>query len=282
MPSTSDTAAGLLPPETVAFYQDALQTLERARIPFLLGGAYALTHYTGIVRHTKDLDVFVRPGDSDAALDSLASAGYRTEMTFPHWLGKAFHGDDFVDVIFRSGNGICGVDDSWFTHAETGEVLGLPVRLCPPEEIIWSKSFIQERERFDGADIQHLLRVRAPDLDWRRLLRRFGQHWRVLLGHLVMFGFVYPAQRQHIPAGVLELLLGRLRGELQAPAGGARVCQGTLLSRAQYHIDTEEWGYQDPRLLPSNPMTEDDLAIWTEAIPAREVGLPEAAAGPEK
>ena len=52
-----------------------------------------------------------------------------------------------------------------------------------------------ERERYDGADIAHLLRARADQLAWRRLLRRFGPHWRVLLGHLVLFGFVYPGER---------------------------------------------------------------------------------------
>jgi hypothetical protein len=44
------------------------------------------------------------------------------------------------------------VDDLWFAHATPGDVLGIPVRLCPPEEMIWSKAFIMERERYDGAD----------------------------------------------------------------------------------------------------------------------------------
>ena len=29
-------------------------------MPFLVGGAYAFARYTGIERHTKDFDVFVR------------------------------------------------------------------------------------------------------------------------------------------------------------------------------------------------------------------------------
>ena len=275
MTSLSNAVAGLLPAETAAFYRQALQALTRAEIPFVIGGAYALAQYTGIVRHTKDLDVFVRPADSERALACLAAEGYRTELTFAHWLGKAFHGDDFVDVIFRSGNGICAVDDAWFTHAVAGEVFGEPVRLCPVEEMIWSKGFVQERERYDGADIHHLLLARAQELDWLRLVRRFGRHWRVLLGHLLMFGYVYPTERHHVPAAVLEKLLSRFAGELRDPAAGPRLCQGTLLSRAQYLLDVQEWGYQDPRQLPDNPMTEDALAEWTEAISAQEVGVPE-------
>ncbi len=58
--------------------------------------------------------------------------------------------------------------------------------------MIWSKAFIMERERYDGADIAHLILACGRDLDWRRLLGRFGRRWRVLLSHLVLFGFVYP------------------------------------------------------------------------------------------
>ena len=45
-------------------------------------------------------------------------------MTFPHWLGKAYRGDDFCDVIFSSGNGVCRVDDLWFEHSVPARVLG--------------------------------------------------------------------------------------------------------------------------------------------------------------
>ena len=76
------------------------------------------------------------------------------------------------------------------------------VRLSPAEEMIWSKAFIQERERFDGADVMHLLREIGPSLDWPRLLMRFGDYWRVLLSHLIMFGFVYPDKRaEHSAVG---------------------------------------------------------------------------------
>src|SRR2546430_13604130 len=99
-----------------------------------------------------------------------------------------------MDIIFNSGNGIDRVDDLWFDHAPRVNVLGLIVRLSPVEEMIWSKAFIQERERFDGADVMHLLRETGPSLDWPRLLMRFGDYWRVLLSQLIMFGFVYRSE----------------------------------------------------------------------------------------
>jgi hypothetical protein len=159
--------------DRAAFYVTSLTALRDASVPFLVGGAYALERYTGIVRDTKDLDVFVRGRDCDAALRALAEAGYPTELTFPHWLGKAAWGDAVVDVIFSSGNGCAPVDDEWFRYAVDAEVMGVPVQLCPAEETIWSKAFIMERERYDGADVAHLLHARGPSLDWHRLLRRF-------------------------------------------------------------------------------------------------------------
>ena len=256
----------ILTPETLAFYRRALHLLEGSGIRFLVGGAYALQRYTGIVRHTKDFDVFVRPADCRRVLDTFAAAGYRTELTFPHWLGKVYGGDDFIDVIFSSGNGVATVDDGWFEHAVDEDVFGEAVKLCPVEETIWSKGYVLERERYDGADIAHLLRARGRDLDWRRLLGRYGRHWRVLLSHLVLFGFIYPSDRDAVPAWVLEELTGRLLRETKAPPPARKVCQGTLISREQYLTDLEEWGYEDARLRPGGPMSPGDVQIWTEAI----------------
>jgi hypothetical protein len=255
-----------LSPGTREFYRHAMEVLADAGVPFLIGGAYALEHYTGIVRHTKDLDVFVRPFDSQRSLQALAAAGYHTELTFPHWLGKAFHAGDLIDVIFCSGNGLAAVDDSWFEHAERGSLLNVAVRLCPVEEMIWQKAYVAERERYDGADVAHLLHARGQAVDWTRLLRRFGEHWRLLLGHLILFGFIYPGEQWKIPSRVVCELLSRLESELSSPREAGRICQGTLLSRAQYLVDIERWGYRDARIVPQGAMTEQQVAHWTAAI----------------
>jgi hypothetical protein len=243
-----------------------LELLRHVGIRFLVGGAYALERHTGIQRHTKDLDVFVLPADSKYVLEAFADAGYRTELTFAHWLGKIYGADDFIDVIFSSGNGLCRVDEEWWAHAADFEVLGVPVQVCPAEEMIWSKAFVQERERYDGADITHLLRARARELDWQRLLRRFGPHWQLLLSQLLLFRFVYPAERGLIPDAVLHGLLDRLRNDMSQMPPDRRVCQGTLLSRSQYLPDIERWGYQDARLQPLGSMNAAEIARWTAAM----------------
>jgi Nucleotidyl transferase of unknown function (DUF2204) len=263
-----DLAPVVLNPKTRIFYVKSLAVLNEAGVPFLVGGAYALTKHAGVERHTKDLDVFVFPDDRDAVLAALASAGFHTELSFPHWLAKAYGDDGFIDVIYSSGNGVVRVDQEWFAHASDGEILGVHVKLCPAEEMIWSKAYVQERERFDGADIAHLIRGRGDTLDWTRLRRLFGDHWRILLAHLVTFGFIYPAERDKIPRWLLKELSDRLFEEMDAPPPDDKMCFGTLLSREQYLPDIGMWGYHDARLKPRGQMAPEEVAHWTAAIAA--------------
>ena len=249
-----------------AFYLSVLDALQKAGAAFLVGGAHALQHYSGVGRITKDFDIFVRREDYDSVMAVLNAYGCATELTFPHWLGKATAEHALVDVIFSSGNGVSLVDDEWFEHATPGFVFDVPVKICPPEEMIWSKAFVTERERYDGADIMHLLLTCAESLDWDRLLRRFDVHWRVLFSYLCLFGFVYPSERARIPTWVMTALMERLEEELNAPPSSGRVCQGTLISREQYLPDLEQWGFEDARLTMTNAMTQEEIAHWTRAI----------------
>jgi hypothetical protein len=73
-----------------AFYREVMQILHSAQVPFLVGGAFALYQHTSIKRMTKDLDLFVLPGDFSRVLDICAAAGFRTQVRFSHWLGKVF------------------------------------------------------------------------------------------------------------------------------------------------------------------------------------------------
>ena len=253
------------------FYHATLQQLLDERVPFIVGGGYALRHYTHIEREPQDLDLFVRRTDFPRVQAALRAKGITTELEFPHWLGKAKSSAGVIDVIFSSGNGVSEVDDGWFEHACPARVLGIDVHLVPPEEIIWSKAFIMERERFDGADILHLIRAAGDKLDWQRLLCRFDAHWRVLLAHLTIFGFVYPCDRARVPAEIMRILTERLREETMQSERGEllqeRVCHGTLLSRAQYLVDIEDWRYQDARLIEPASMTREQISQWTAAIP---------------
>jgi hypothetical protein len=247
-----------------SFYIDALDLLEAARVPFLVGGAFAQSRYTKRYRETKDLDIIIRRSDVPDVLARFDQAGYRTELAFPHWLAKIHSGRFVLDVVYGSGNGVLIVDDAWFTYAVDAEVLGRPAKLCPVEELLWSKAYIEERERFDGGDVLHLLHARASVLDWDRLLARFGDHWPVLLSHLVLFFFAYPDRRGTIPGAVMDDLIRRLTRTGTEPNNS--LCYGTLLSRKQYLFDITRLGYVDARLQPRGGMSPEELEIWTRAI----------------
>jgi predicted nucleotidyltransferase len=247
------------------FHRRSVAALQAAKVPFLIGGAYVVEACAGVSRATKDFDLYLRPNHVKLALEALAHAGYETELTFQHWLAKATREGDIVDLIFRAGNGLCEVDDSWFERARDEKLLGLPVKLCAPEEMIWMKAYIMERERFDGADIAHMLRCCMAEIDWPHLVRRFGPDWRVLLSHLILFGYIYPGERTRIPTAIMEELIARLRSESNN-AGPEELCRGTLLSRQQYLVDVQEWGLRDARLEERVRMDEHDIAAWTEAI----------------
>ena len=101
-----------------------------------------------------------------------------------------------------------------------------------------------ERERFDGADVMHLFLACAEKLDWARLVRRFGSHWRVLLAHLCLFGFMYPSERNRIPAWIMAGLMGRLDHEMRIAAAHRAHHPGNARLTRAVPGRPGEWGLQ--------------------------------------
>lgn len=225
----------------------AIELLLNEGVEFLVGGAYAYCQYTGIYRDTKDLDLFLRRADAARALEVLAKDGWRTEQTNKGWIFKAYRGEWFVDLIFSSGNGVAEVDDEWFENAIRGRTFDHDVLIVPAEEVIWSKAFVQERERYDGSDVAHLIEAVGPKLDWERLLRRFDRYWEVLLSHAMLFRFAYPSEASRVPEWVMSELLHRAVDSLRAGDWKENLCRGNLLSSVNYTLDVEQWGYGNGR-----------------------------------
>src|SRR5260370_41895164 len=86
------TNSKLLDPQAIEAYRRAIQALSDARLPFLVGGTFAMEKYTGVIRDTKDLDVFVLPADVERTLGLLAQSADQVDLKYPHWLGKARYG----------------------------------------------------------------------------------------------------------------------------------------------------------------------------------------------
>ncbi len=228
-----------------SFYKEALDILKENQRPFMLGGAFAIACHTGLQRDTKDMDVFCKAEDYPGFLRDFEEKGFVTEITDSRWLAKVFEGDYFIDIIFNSPNNICHVDDSWLTHAVLADVMGRQVKFVAPEELIWCKTYVQSRYRYDGADILHIYLKQGRNLDWKRLFRRLDIHWQLLLSQLMIFQFVYPADfREIVPVWLLKDLLARLETQLSLPDPVRKVCLGPLIDQKQYSIDIEEWGYE--------------------------------------
>lgn len=231
--------------ESTAFFKEALEILAESKAAYLIGGAFALFQHTGIYRNTKDLDIFCKHNEYPKILKIFMSKGYTVHLTDARWLAKIIKGDYFIDIIFDTVNNICKVDDSWFTHSVKGEFEGYEVSFIAPEELIWLKSYVQNRERFDGADINHVILKTGRQLDWKRLLDRLDQHWHILLANILIFQFAYPSEyREIIPKWLFDELLRRSAEQYDLPPAEEKVCRGPLLDQTQYAIDIKQWDYK--------------------------------------
>src|SRR3990170_961063 len=160
------------PPKREEFYTEVIELLAESEIPFLLSGTYALTFYTGIVRPTKDVDVFATAGDCLKILAYFKERGFDVEIVDERWLARITRDDMFVDVIFNMPTASTHVTEDWFDNAPRAMLFGTQVHLVPPTEFVWSKMFVQDRYRYDGADVAHMILKRPHEIDWRRLLNQ--------------------------------------------------------------------------------------------------------------
>jgi hypothetical protein len=230
--------------EQKAFFCEVIQLLEQNQVRFAVSGAFALHEYTGIWRDTKDLDLFLQAEEAARALQHLRSANFHTEVADPVWLAKAWRDGFFVDLITGMSNAVVCVDASWIRRALRTNIFGASVRVLQPEELIASKIFVTRRERFDAADICHIIYGTRGNIDWKRLLGLLGEHWQMLLWHLVLYHYIYPADTSAVPEDVWEELLQRFKIELAHP-NKALEFRGSLIDEMMFAIDVLEWGRRD-------------------------------------
>ena len=249
---TANTAAAMttssiplrIPTEQEALYREVLTVLEDQQIPYAVAGAFALQMHTGICRYTKDLDVFLRAEEVPTTLAKLHEHGFECEICDPVWLAKAQRGEFYVDLITGMSNAALVVDISWIQLAHPAIIVDVPTRVLAPEELLASKLFVTRRERFDGADIAHVIHGTRGNLEWDRLLSLAGDHWEVLLWSLLLFRYCYPMHSDYVPRAIWSDLLGRLQGEI---SNGYRKqpFRGSLIDENMFAIDLKEWGLEN-------------------------------------
>jgi hypothetical protein len=240
---TSATPAKL-PKKQEALFRDVLLLLEERKVSFGVAGALALQEHTGICRDTKDLDIFLPAEECAEALAYLQQHGFECEIPDPVWLAKAYRDNYFVDLITGMSNAVITVDASWIKNCRPATVLGVETRLLAREELLVSKLFVIRRERFDGADIAHIIYSSRGNLDWDRILNHVGEHWEILLWALLLFRYVYPANGDYVPASLWQNLLARF-GELVSHPNPRQEFRGSLVDDNMFAIDIKEWGLEN-------------------------------------
>ena len=233
------------PPEAEAFYSEVLQLMVESKIPFLVSGTFALASYTGIDRPTKDVDVFAKAGDALKLLHYFKEQGYDVEIVDERWLARITRGELFVDVITNMPTVTTHVTDEWFVNAPQIELFGAKVKVVPPTQFVWSKIFVQDHHRYDGADVAHMILKKHDEIDWKQLLSHMELYWEVLLVALLNFRFIYPSERHLVPRWLINELIERLEDQADVKGPGKKVCRGRIFSPRDYAIDVEQWGFSE-------------------------------------
>ncbi|MBV9303197.1 MAG: nucleotidyltransferase [Acidobacteriaceae bacterium] len=192
-----------LPPEQWSIYKRVMAAARERDSRFAVGGGFATMIYSGRWRETKDIDLFIMERDRDRMIKILSDAGlddyYEREPYQRHWIYRSYKGDVIVDVIWAMANVRAVVDETWFEGPKV-EAGGERFALVPPEETLWNKLYVLQRDRCDWPDALSLLYTIGPDLDWRRVVHRVGEDSGLLNGLLSVFEWVCPDRARELPS----------------------------------------------------------------------------------
>lgn len=190
-------------PEQWPAYERVIRTASGRGLRFALGGAASLAVYTGRVRNTKDLDIYVLPPDRERMIDLLGDCGLRDcHDHLPYdrsWIYRASDGNTIVDAIWAMANHRAQVDEAWISGGPSIDFGGHRVQVLPPEEAIWAKIYVLQRDRTDWPDLLNILECSGRLLDWRRLLARLGEDRALLKALLTVFAWLHPGRAAEFP-----------------------------------------------------------------------------------
>jgi hypothetical protein len=160
-------------PKTFAAIEHALKrsaaALREADIDFLLGGSLA-SWARGGPETTHDLDLMVRPGDAERALEVLAEAGMQPERPPEEWLLKAWDGDTLVDLIFAPKG--MEIDDDVIARSEVLSVLGLDIRVMALEDVLVTKLMALNEHALRYESLLLIARALREQVDWEAVRAR--------------------------------------------------------------------------------------------------------------
>jgi hypothetical protein len=204
MTSTTQSWTDEIPEDQWQIYQGVLDELTSRAIPFALGGAFGVAAYTGRWRNTKDLDIYITPDRREEVIQVLTSHGlqdyYEVLPYVREWIYRSHKGDIIVDVIWAMANQCANVDEYWLSRGAQVTVKGEVYRSLPPEELIWAKIFVMNKERTDWPDIFNIFAAVGSQIDWSHLLDRIDQELPLLRAVVSVFGWLDPGTARQFPA----------------------------------------------------------------------------------
>jgi hypothetical protein len=194
-----------------AAFRRVLAVLKAQPSPFVVAGAVGLSLHLGQLIDG-ELEVYLRPDDIEAALESLRAAGLKIDRDDAHAKARVTYGEHRVILAWSLPYPLGGpIDDGWFENARRTHILGVRVRLAPLEELLWLRLAIPGGASLGDPMISQLLLERGTDLDWGRFLERLAGVEALLLSHLFLFWHQYPESARHIiPTWVMDNLLNQV------------------------------------------------------------------------
>jgi hypothetical protein len=227
--------AALIGEQDWRLYEPVLAAALARGVRFALGGGLAFSAYSGHARHTKDIDLYVLPAERQALIDLVTAAGFADYYdSLPYdrrWIYRGRRDGVIVDVIWQMANRRAEVADDWLTRGPTLDLNGLTLRLLPPEELLWTKLYVMQRDRCDWPDLLNILRASGGSLNWEHLLARVGDDVGLVGGLLSVYAWLCPGRVWELP----PWLWGRVG--LAAPRPGLGACD----PRRVELLDSRDW-----------------------------------------
>jgi hypothetical protein len=170
----------------------------------MLGGGFALATFTGRWRDTKDIDFYIHPRDRERVVEALSRSGFKDyypQLAYDRkWIYRSTQSDVIVDIIWSMANQRAQVDDLWFQRAKMLNLRGQRLLLIPPEELMWCKLYILQRDHCDWSDVFNLIYAIGPRMDWSHLLWRLEEDLPLLRAVLHVYAWLCPKHVLKLPS----------------------------------------------------------------------------------
>ena len=137
--------------------------LKKAKIPFALGGGYAV-YARGGHESLHDVDFMLLQEDVEEALSALTDAGLRPVRPPEDWLVKAYDDDRLVDLIFRPVNR--PVTREQLARAEELGVGSVQMPVLSATDLVVYKLLSFDEHNCDFATALPVVRALREQVDW--------------------------------------------------------------------------------------------------------------------